>query len=222
MGDILNALERKFFFERTVGEATRDGYIAGNTGRGWRATGSDQGSVLSFLKEYFDEIVEQLVEFCRSNPGPDRDCFDDFHGKQVLRLYDICKERGFRPAAEGDFNDHSYNVYAKVIDLACTHYCFPRHPDSQKPKINESTIPGLRRCVHVPLDINTLEFLRVYMKLPGAIVDNSLTIPKGGMGSVRNKALYSAIQAFIRENVDRFQSTNFQGHSISPLAFEIY
>lgn len=222
MGDILNALERKFFFERTVGEATPNGYIDRNTVRGWRAAASRPGEMLKFFRAHFDVIIQEIVEFCQDHPAPDRESFDAFHRKQVLRLYERCNERGFRPAAYGDFNGHPYNGYAKVIDLACTHYCFRRHPHGQKPEINESAIPGLRQSIHVPLDSNTLDFLRAYLKFPGAIGDSGLIIPKGGMGSVRNEALYSDIQAIIRKNVDRFQSVNFQGHSISPLAFETY
>ena len=43
LGNVLRDLEHQFFFAPRAGEATPEGFIAGNTWRGWRSTPKEDG-----------------------------------------------------------------------------------------------------------------------------------------------------------------------------------
>jgi hypothetical protein len=221
IADRLNQLEKYYFFQRTTGEASASGYVDANTWRGFRSTPNTSGAGAQALQGAFHMLARSLERFLQQTANLTRQAFDAFHEKQVDELYDLLQTAragmAVHPVAEGDFHGRAYNPYAKVVNLAHTHWCFRPQPNGliQYPP---QSFPELRRCLHVPLDVQVLDGVREL------ITGGSLprfAIPRGGMGCVKSKQEYLDIQNYLRREADKIDSKTFRrGSKVSPLAFE--
>jgi len=224
----LNEMEHRFFFERMVGTASAEGYIGNSTFRGWRSYPKRDGIVKKALEDAFHSVIAAFQSFIQRHPNPTREQFDDFHDLQVDKLYGFLRPYLRKPrvlvfpAAKGSYpsaDKYAYNTYAKVIDLAYSHWCFRPHPTSGK--VEHVGNSSLRHCLHVSLDSKVLDAIRCMV----AEYSSQLTpiqVPDGGMGSVKSRIDYYRIQHWIRSVVDIESSTTFIGHTIAPLAFDVY
>lgn len=219
----LNKMERTYFFERMTGEASGSGYIASNTWRGWRASPRIDGAVKDALVAAFDFLIDRFERFLRSAIPLNRSLFDKFHEGEIDALYQF--ERSYHqeiiihPDAVGDFKGYAYNSYAKIINLAHTHWCFRPQPFSKKIKYNPIDSHELRHSLHVPLDTKVFAGIN-NLRSTGLLIKSSVRIPKGGMGAVKSKEHYCQIQNYLRSVADQVPSANFNGNTVSPLAFE--
>ena len=219
----LNEMERAYFYQRRTGEASGTGYIGGNTWRGWRASPKIEGAVKDALVAAFDFLVERFERFLRETSSVDRSKFDAFHEIEIEALFKFFqshhKATVVHPAAGGDYNGHAYNSYAKVLNLAYTHWCFRPQPRSKKIQYDPVQHPGLLRCLHLPLDTN-VHICVNELRLNGTLPPSSVRIPNGGMGAIRSRDHYMQVQSYLRSVVDHVPSMNFPGNMVSPLAFE--
>ncbi len=119
--------------------------------------------------------------------------------------------------AQGRFHGFAYGSYCKVLNLAHTHWCFRRRPNKLDIQYPPASNPQLRHSLHVPLDEKVLGGV-------GSLIDNGelphFVMPRGGMGSVKTRDDYIAIQNYLRDEADKIKSTNFPGSNVSPLSFE--
>jgi hypothetical protein len=165
-------------------------------------------------------LPPSLERFLQQTPNLTRQAFDAFHGKQVDELYDLLQTARaglvVHPATEGDFHGRAYNPYAKVVNLAHTHWCFRPQPNGMI-KYPSQSFPELRRCLHVPLDEQVLD--RVRELIAGGYLP-PFAIPRGGMGCVKSKQEYLGIQNYLRREADKIDSKTFRDGKVSPLAFE--
>jgi len=221
----LNEMERRYFFERTIGEASGTGYIGSNTWRGWRASPKIENAPKNALVAAFDFLTQRFERFISQNPTPSRMDFDEFHKGEVDALFEFLQSfhsnTRIHPAAEGRYHEFAYNVYAKVVNLAYSHWCFRPQPVTGNIKYNPVKNPHLLHCFHVPLDTKVNRGIKEGIKsklFPSPRTD----IPSGGMGSIKSKHHYDEIQNYLRSIADQIPSDNFKGLSVSPLAFEAF
>ena len=225
ISDMFNEMERFYFFERRTGEASGAGYIAANTWRGWRASPRIRGAVSGALVAAFPFLTDRFEGFLHKTPSINRSLFDAFHACEIKALYDFlqsyCRNTNIHPAAIGSYNGYAYNSYAKILNLAYTHWCFRPQQRSNQIQYDPTQNSELLRCLHVPLDkkvhggVNELQRKRI---LPPSDVQ----IPTGGMGAVRSVECYVKIQNYLRGVVDQIPSNNFLGNTVSPLAFDAF
>lgn len=222
----LNKLEHLFFCERTAGFASGSGYIDQSTLRAWRCEPKQAGWIKHRMVVAFEHLGKSLEAFLKANPAPDRDRFDAFHDGLVKELYEFLSSTRQRPvvhpSVEGNFHGYAYNVYAKVVDLAYTHWCFrPPHSSNSAVRYPPSEFPALRHVLHVPLDGKVVAELHGLWD-KGTLPQPQFSTPPrgGGMGSIRSRDQYNDLQSYFRANSDPIRSTNFPGHSVSPLAFD--
>jgi len=227
LAETLNKMERRFFFERRTGRASRTDYIGGNTWRGWRASPKIEDAVVRALVAAFDVFVARFQDFYKQNGPVTRKVFDAFHAGEVEFLFEFTKKHHraaqVHPASAGDCHGYAYNSYAKVLNLIYTHWFFRLVPNSRPPKVNYAATdyPDLVFCCHVPLDTQIHTGLRDFISR-GLIQKPSVEMPNAGMGSVRSKEHYYALQEYLRSIADSIQSSNFPGRPVSPLAFEAF
>jgi hypothetical protein len=218
----LNAMEHEWFFKRTTGVASGNGYIASNTWRAYRATPKEEDAPSRALKRAFVPLADRFDLFVRE-PGPlVRDRFDRFHEREMEWLFEFLQTSDRRctvqPAAAGEFHGYAYNSVAKVLDLAYSHWCFRRPPDSNRCKYDPTMHPEIRLCLHVPLDTQVLSGINEMVK--NGMLTREMSVPRGGMGAVRSIEEYRRIQEDLRSVVDRFESTNFASCKVAPIAFD--
>ena len=132
LADQLNQLERYFFFQRDIGEASGRGYIASNTWRGFRSEPKTARAISTSLTSAFDFLTPPFDSFIQDHGDLSRSTFDAFHAQQVDDLYAYLQTPRSGAVvfagAEGDFHGRAYNPYAKIVNLAHTHWCFRRNP----------------------------------------------------------------------------------------------
>jgi hypothetical protein len=217
----LNELERDYFFQRTNKVASGNSYISSNTWRAFSAVPKTDNVPSEALRAAFDFLSGRFEAFLQTSSNITRPSFDAFHETEVEALYHYLRTYRagviVQPRAKGSFHGSAYNAYCKVLNLAHTHWCFRRRPGGQVVQYLPTEYPQLRYCLHVPLDTKVLTGV-------GSMIDSGALpffgIPRGGMGSVRTRNEYVAIQTYLRSEADKVQSTNFPGTTVSPLAFE--
>jgi hypothetical protein len=175
------------------------------------------------LVSAFDFLVGRFERFFKKTQSLDRVRFDAFHREETKALYQYSKSfhSGIivHPAASGSFYGYAYNSFAKVLNLAYTHWCFRTNPLSKKIQYEPALHPELLFCLHIPLDNKVLERIK-NLSSDGCIPNLSVHIPNGGMGSIKSKEHYYQIQNYLRAVADNVPSKNFLGKTVSPLAFE--
>jgi len=221
----LNEMEYAYFFDRRTGEASARGYIDGKTWRGWRASPKEEGAVKEALIAAFDFLTPRFESFLKDTHALTRSQFDAFHDHEIEALHHYARsyhrsvEVG--PAAKGECHGHAYNSYAKVLNLAHTHWCFRPDPRLKRIRYDPSRNPRLLQCVHVPLDTKVCKGIRRLLS-EGLLPSCSVRIPSDGMGSIRSREHYQEVQNYLRAIVDKVTSTNFSNSTVSPLAFEAF
>ena len=225
LSQLLNRMERSYFFERSIGEASGTGYIAGSTLRGWRSSPKTPNAPKRVLVAAFSFLVPRFEAFITNNPQLDRSSFDAFHSQEVDALFNFIQSFNPNvrvcPASKGSYNGYAYNVYAKVVDLTYTHWCFRRQPNSVLVDYPPAKYPYLLECLHVPLDGKVLSGI-IQASHKGILPWPRITIPSGEMGSIKSKRQYDDIQNYLRSLTDQVMSENFNGQKVSPLAFEAF
>lgn len=221
----LRDLEHKFFFAPRAGEATPEGFIAGNTWRGWRSAPKTEGVVKEALQSSFNYLTQRLQQLLLNSKPLKRESFDQFHAAEVESLRGFLDSFrhgvGIHPAKTGEFHGHSYGAYAKIVDLAYTHWCFfPRRNQAPR-QFEPETQPDLLRCLHVPLDEQVLDGIQRLIDR-GSLRPEHFNLPKGkkGMGLISSRDQYMVVQLAMRSVVSDIPSKSFKGQSVSPLAFE--
>jgi hypothetical protein len=221
----LRDLEHQFFFAPRAGEATPEGFIAGNTWRGWRSTPKEDGVIKEALQHSFDHLTPRFQGFLHDTRPLTCESFDRFHESQVESLREFLESFrqgiSIHPAAAGEFYRHSYGAYAKIVNLAYTHWCFLPRRNKAPRRFDPESQPDLRKCLHVPLDEKVLEGIQGLIDR-GDFSAQRIPLPKGkaGMGLVTSRQQYMDIQLGMRAVVSDISSKSFKGHSVSPLAFE--
>lgn len=197
LSSILSELERDFFFRRTTGRASPEGYIASNTWRGWTSTNGIDGAVRDALYAAFDQIKRHFDDFYAAHPSFTRDEYDTFHSTEVESLHNFLnrfhRHSKVFPRANGDFNNHAYNAYAKIVNLGHTHWCFRDRPGLSTCKYDPQKHPILRKSLHVPLDLKVLKGIRVLIN-EGLLHKSDIDVPSGAMGAVKSLSGYLQIQ----------------------------
>lgn len=227
LGNVLRDLEHQFFFARTRGEATPEGFIAWNTWIGWRAIPETDGVPKQALQSSFDHLTQRLQEFLKTTIPLTCEAFDRYHESQVESLREFLESYrhgvSVRPKSAGEFHGCSYGAYAKIVNLAYTHWCFlpRRNKDMATRRFDPASRPDLRKCLHVPLDSKVLMGIQGLIDR-GDFPSERIPIPEGkaGMGLISSRRQYMDIQLGTRAVVSEISSRSFKGHLVSPLAFE--
>src|SRR6266404_6069519 len=149
--DRLNQLERYWFFQRTSGEASASGYIGSNTWKGFCSIPKIASAPSEALKNAFNMLAGSLKQFLGRTPNLTRQVFDVYHEKQVEELFDLLQTARagvvVQARADGNFHERAYNSYAKVVNLAHSHWCFRPQPNGRIEKDPPASFPDLRRCL---------------------------------------------------------------------------